>query len=358
MNKPIQSEKEVFDFFRLLQRGLKADNAPAIDAAFREQSWEHIFRLAAAHGVSAITWDTIRRLPRELQPPRELRLRWALTAETLEKRYRSQQQAAATLAAAFAQKGIRMLVLKGLGLSRDYPTPEHRECGDIDLYLFGKSDEGDRILQQLGAHLYFDVPKHSEYTWQGIQIENHRTILNVRRSKTDRELNGMLLGILGQEGTHDIGDNLSAPPATFNAIYLIRHAVVHYQKEGIAVRHLCDWACFLERHWPQIDHERFRAAMDTYGMDRFAALMTAAAVRYLGARVPVPDHDDAMLERFMREMLVIKPKPSGMLPKLYSKLFGPLQNRWRLRNVLRSSPWRYYCDTIRAQWNEKFTLFR
>lgn len=57
MNKPIQSEKEVFDFFRLLQRGLKADNAPAIDDAIGEQSWGNIFRLAAAHGVSAIVWD-------------------------------------------------------------------------------------------------------------------------------------------------------------------------------------------------------------------------------------------------------------------------------------------------------------
>lgn len=95
--------------------------------------------------------DGMERLPEELRPPRDIRLRWALTAEEQEKRYRRQQKKAAKMAAAFAENGIRMLVLKGLGLSRDYPVPAHRECGDIDIYLFGASDEGDRLLLQMGA---------------------------------------------------------------------------------------------------------------------------------------------------------------------------------------------------------------
>jgi hypothetical protein len=40
------------------------------------------------------------------------------------------------------------------------------------------------------------------------------------------------------------------------------------------------------------------------------------------------------------------------------KLSGPYRNRWRLREVLRTPVWRYYYDTVRGQWNEKFTVFR
>lgn len=178
-----------------------------------------------------------------------------------------------------------MLLLKGLGLSRDYPLPEHRECGDIDIYLYGQSDKGDRVLHEIGAHLYFDVPKHSEYVWDGVLIENHRTILNVRRNRTERELNAVLVRLLEKEGTHGLAPGIQAPRATFNAIFLIRHAAVHFQKEGIVLRHLCDWACFLTRHWDEIDHALFRTAMEDYRMDRFADLMTAAAVEYLGAEV-------------------------------------------------------------------------
>ena len=133
---------------------------------------------------------------------------------------------------------------------------------------------------------------------------------------------------------------------------------VHYQKEGIAVRHLCDWACFLERHGHEIDRQLFHKALADYRLDRFEALMTAAAVRYLGTEVPEPACDAGMLERFMREIYAMRPMPTRTLPKLYFKLFSPIHNRWRLRRVLRTSPWRYYYDTIRAQWNERFTLFR
>lgn len=354
-------DKDTLYFIRLVSSGAGLGAAPVsdtADTAVTPGSWERIYRMAADHGLSAVVWDGIRRLPAAEQPPRETRIRWALSAEKLEERYRHQQQTASKLAARFSEEGLRMLLLKGLGLSRDYPIPEHRECGDIDIYLYGQSDKGDRVLHEIGAHLYFDVPKHSEYIWDGVLIENHRTILNVRRNRTERELNALLVRLLEKDGTHGLAPGIQTPPATFNAIFLIRHAAVHFQKEGIVLRHLCDWACFLTRHWDEIDHALFRTAMEDYRMDRFADLMTAAAVEYLGAEVPGPECEAGMLGRFMEEVLTLSPMPDKPLPRLFRKLSGPYRNRWRLREVLRTPVWRYYYDTVRGQWNEKFTVFR
>lgn len=360
-NLPMPINKDTLYFFRLIRSGAGLGAAPVsdtADTAVTPGSWERIYRMAADHGLSAVVWDGICRLPAAQQPPRETRIRWALSAEKLEERYRHQQQTASKLAARFSEEGLRMLLLKGLGLSRDYPLPEHRECGDIDIYLYGQSDKGDRVLHEIGAHLYFDVPKHSEYVWDGVLIENHRTILNVRRNRTERELNALLVRLLEKEGTHGLAPGIQAPRATFNAIFLIRHAAVHFQKEGIVLRHLCDWACFLTRHWDEIDHALFRTAMEDYRMDRFADLMTAAAVEYLGAEVPGPECEAGMLGRFMEEVLTLSPMPDKPLPRLLRKLSGPYRNRWRLREVLRTPVWRYYYDTVRGQWNEKFTVFR
>ena len=360
-NLPMPINKDTLYFFRLIRSGAGLGAAPVsdtADTAVTPGSWERIYRMAADHGLSAVVWDGICRLPAAQQPPRETRIRWALSAEKLEERYRHQQQTASKLAARFSEEGLRMLLLRGLGLSRDYPLPEHRECGDIDIYLYGQSDKGDRVLHEIGAHLYFDVPKHSEYVWDGVLIENHRTILNVRRNRTERELNAVLVRLLEKEGTHGLAPGIQAPRATFNAIFLIRHAAVHFQKEGIVLRHLCDWACFLTRHWDEIDHALFRTAMEDYRMDRFADLMTAAAVEYLGAEVPGPECEAGMLGRFMEEVLTLSPMPDKPLPRLLRKLSGPYRNRWRLREVLRTPVWRYYYDTVRGQWNEKFTVFR
>ena len=360
-NLPMPINKDTLYFIRLVRSGAGLGAAPVsdtADTAVTPGSWERIYRMAADHGLSAVVWDGICRLPAAPQPPRATRIRWALSAEKLEERYRHQQQTASKLAARFSEEGLRMLLLKGLGLSRDYPLPEHRECGDIDIYLYGESDKGDRILHEIGAHPYFDVPKHSEYVWDGVLIENHRTILNVRRNRTERELNAVLVRLLEKEGTHGLAPGIQAPRATFNAIFLIRHAAVHFQKEGIVLRHLCDWACFLTRHWDEIDHALFRTAMEDYRMDRFADLMTAAAVEYLGAEVPGPECEAGMLGRFMEEVLTLSPMPDKLLPRLLRKLSGPYRNRWRLREVLRTPVWRYYYDTVRGQWNEKFTVFR
>ena len=360
-NLPMPINKDTLYFIRLVRSGAGLGAAPVsdtADTAVTPGSWERIYRMAADHGLSAVVWDGICRLPAAQQPPRETRIRWALSAEKLEERYRHQQQTASKLAARFSEEGLRMLLLKGLGLSRDYPLPEHRECGDIDIYLYGESDKGDRILHEIGAHPYFDVPKHSEYVWDGVLIENHRTILNVRRNRTERELNAVLVRLLEKEGTHGLAPGIQAPRATFNAIFLIRHAAVHFQKEGIVLRHLCDWACFLTRHWDEIDHALVRTAMEDYRMDRFADLMTAAAVEYLGAEVPGPECEAGMLGRFMEEVLTLSPMPDKLLPRLLRKLSGPYRNRWRLREVLRTPVWRYYYDTVRGQWNEKFTVFR
>lgn len=360
-NLPMPINKDTLYFFRLIRSGAGLGAAPVsdtADTAVTPGSWERIYRMAADHGLSAVVWDGICRLPAAQQPPRETRIRWALSAEKLEERYRHQQQTASKLAARFSEEGLRMLLLKGLGLSRDYPIPEHRECGDIDIYLYGESDKGDRVLHEIGAHPYFDVPKHSEYVWNGVLIENHRTILNVRRNRTERELNAVLVRLLEKEGTHGLAPGIQAPRATFNAIFLIRHAAVHFQKEGIVLRHLCDWACFLTRHWDEIDHALFRTAMEDYRMDRFADLMTTAAVEYLGAEVPGPECEAGMLGRFMEEVLTLSPMPDKPLPRLLRKLSGPYRNRWRLREVLRTPVWRYYYDTVRGQWNEKFTVFR
>lgn len=108
------SENDTRHFFQLLRSGLKPACAPAVTGKISAREWDDIFRMAAGQGVCAVIGDGMERLPEELRPPRDIRLRWALTAEEQEKRYRRQQKKAAKMAAAFAENGIRMLVLKGL----------------------------------------------------------------------------------------------------------------------------------------------------------------------------------------------------------------------------------------------------
>ena len=97
--------------------------------------WKALFDLSAKQGVLAIVYDVVSQLPREIQPPRELNIRWALCAERIEERYNTQFDDACKLAELWNKEGIRTLVLKGFSLSRYYPIPQHRECGDFAIFL-------------------------------------------------------------------------------------------------------------------------------------------------------------------------------------------------------------------------------
>ena len=97
------------------------------------EEWVKCFRLAVRQGVSALAWEGIERLPMEYCPPLDVKLSWALVEKKQLKKYRKHCQAVNELTQLYAKHGIATVVLKGVGLSRLYPVPAHREGGDIDI---------------------------------------------------------------------------------------------------------------------------------------------------------------------------------------------------------------------------------
>lgn len=84
----------------------------------------------------ALAWDGIQTLPACLQPPKALKLNWAMAVENYEKRYRRYCHTIAELSAFYKIHGITTVQLKGVGLSTYYPIPSHREGGDIDIFTY------------------------------------------------------------------------------------------------------------------------------------------------------------------------------------------------------------------------------
>lgn len=115
----------------------------------QETTWQRLFEIAAKQGVLALLYEVICQLPESVQPPRMLKLRWALSVEAIERRYEQQIQVVHELSELYGNQGIRSIVLKGIGLSVYYPRPEHRECGDIDL-LLDDYIKGNEIIERLG----------------------------------------------------------------------------------------------------------------------------------------------------------------------------------------------------------------
>ena len=122
--------------------------------------WLSIYPIALCQGISAILLDAIGLLPSEMRPPKPMLLQWIGQATMMERMYTKHREKIASLADFYKLHDIRMLLLKGYGCSLGYPKPEHRPTGDIDVYLFGKQEEADALVEKrLGIKVHRDYHK-------------------------------------------------------------------------------------------------------------------------------------------------------------------------------------------------------
>ncbi len=132
------------DFLSLVRLGI--GNVSGV--YFSEKpDWKEIEALGAQHGLLAIIVDGVEKLPVLKRPPQNLLLQWiGDTLQNYECRYESYKKAIGSLAGFYGQHRFKMMVLKGFACSLDWPKPEHRPCGDIDIWQFGQQREADAAL--------------------------------------------------------------------------------------------------------------------------------------------------------------------------------------------------------------------
>lgn len=315
-----QSEKMLFALLRSALNTLPVNSALFADVS--SLSWQNCHKLAVEQGVMALAWDGIKTLPADLQPPKALKLNWAIEVERYEKHYRQYCRTIAELSAFYKTHGIITVQMKGVGLSTYYPIPSHREGGDIDIFTYSSDPSrmgdteanrlADRLMQEQGINVDVEhSEKHSVFYYKGIPIENHKTFINSETYRIAVKMDKLLQELLQPVSVELDGEyKICIPSPAFNTVFLAFHAAQHYAR-GLALHHLCDWACLLHKYGLHIPEEvtdvRFKNMM---------LAMTHLCNKYLGTSVPVNGGEE-LAEEILQE--IIRPP--------YSKSV-PVKNKW------------------------------
>jgi len=288
--------KEYSTLFSLLRHSLwqNRDEEP-IDFDLTTQEWQRLIENAASMGVLAIAFDA---LPKgEVLPglSKELIIRWGLSVQRLENRNRRQREALKELIATFRKHQIEVLLLKGLGIAENYPLPAHRECGDLDIYLFGEYEKGNQVIEALGIEVDKEDSKHSHFFFKGIPVENHFSFLAVNNTQTDKNLEVHLNRILKEQGYETIMiDDITVriPTPDFTSLFLTRHNIIHFLTSGLVLRHFCDIALFFSNNAGRIDFESFRKIITEEHQFKLFSSFIQLAHLYLGMPpIPLPVND-------------------------------------------------------------------
>ena len=128
-----QSDKDIF--LSLVRLGIGREPVDGsqltVDGSI---DWEAELALAERQGLSAVVADGIECLPKEARPPKLVMLQLiGSVLQNYEYRHELYRRAIAELAGFYNSHGFKMMVLKGFACALDWPKPEHRPSGDIDI---------------------------------------------------------------------------------------------------------------------------------------------------------------------------------------------------------------------------------
>lgn len=257
------------------------------------ESWRMCYRLAARQGVLIMAWDAVVKLPEVLQPSTDLKISWALAVEKYEAKYELYCRAVLELSDYYEQQGVRLVLLKGVGFSAYYPVPSHREGGDIDIYTMFMDNtccdgiESNEFVNMLMEKIGVEVDrahsaKHSCFYYNGIPVENHKCFLDVDIYDSAREMELLLEKIISPCKVELLPDGyVYVPSIEFNTVFIAFHAAQHYGA-GLALHHLCDWACLIKKYGLNIPS----CVTDKYFINGINAF-TYLCNNFLGTSVPV-----------------------------------------------------------------------
>ena len=346
-------DTEIKDFFLYCVRvGISKDMiAPRSRLSFFDNlDWSLLQDFASQQGLAAVVIDGLEKLPVGQRPPKQVLLQWI--GEVLhgyEYRYELYKQTIAGLAAFYNQHGFKMMLLKGYACSLNWPKPEHRPCGDIDIWQFGQYKEADAALsKEMGIKVDYSHHHHTVFYWHNFMVENHYDFINISRHKSHVGLEA-LFKELGQDDSNYIelnGAKVFLPSPNHHALFLLRHSLNHFVSMGINLRQVLDWAFFVEKHTKEIDWEWFLSVLDEFHMRDFFNCLNAICIVDLGFSVdifPQVELNPKMKESVLKDILT--PEFTQNLPRCLFKRLIYLIRRWQ------GNAWKHKLCYNESRWS-------
>ena len=210
--------------------------------------------------------------------------------------------------------GIPFTTFKGYASAYYYPEPIRRPMGDVD-FIVNSSNFSETIdrLQNAGykrlekeheRHVTFIKDKnifelHSEIKGIPNGLDGIQTPSQTAEGKVRELLSDLITSSLIVDTHHG---PIRIPDDFHHGLIMLLHIAGHIINDsGVGLRHICDWAVFVDR----IDLTQYQKRLEEVGLWRFACQLTALCVRYLNleAREWTGKWDESFLDAFIDDIL-------------------------------------------------------
>lgn len=278
-----------------------------IDINITENDWIEIFRESYNQTVSAIVIDGLDEFKEHISKP--LYMRWIHHSLGIINRNNIINNEQNELIELLNQNNIKYVILKGMTASYNYPKPELRSLGDIDFLI--DLDEKAKVKKLLLGNNYIEVDPesshHASFDKNKVHVEMHYEITGIPYGKPGKITKNYMKNII------DFAEEVSVENNTFNiapvhmqGIIFLLHMLRHLLKIGIGLRHLCDWAVFVDKQLnDELWESHYKNILTDCGLLDFTYALTWTCVEYIG--LPKKDWmrsvDEVICENIINDIL-------------------------------------------------------
>ena len=274
-------------FFEVLRAGLWRTPAH-VPSDFRD--WASVMKIARSQAVTGLVGDVLLTSPDILSTvPAPIQQKLQDIPLNNMAMHTMLNNTLIMVTTTLREHGIESVLLKGQGVSRYYPVPELRQCGDIDLYvgedMYEPAYEALKdVVSEIDEKSVLPEGKHFHAKVGSVLLEIHRFADNVPQKKMNRLYQELSrTGLTDNTVKMDFGGVLIDTPAdSFNVFYLFHHLWHHFITEGVGFRQITDIACFLHSRYGNLDLDYLKHALDGMDLMRPWQVFGLVMVEWLG----------------------------------------------------------------------------
>lgn len=205
--------------------------------------------------------------------------------------------------------GVRCAILKGYASALYYTDPLMRSMGDVDFLV--DTDDFEKAAQTLTENGYITTGKshdvHDVYFSKHGRCEMHFQPSGIPDGKAGVKIRKYLSGLLEDSVSvkTELGE-MTVPSVYHHGLIILLHMCHHLTGDGLGLRHLCDWAVFLNSIGEAEFLKLFEKTFKDIGLWEFAKVMTFICTEYLGLKgmVWAQDADEKLADYVLIDIII------------------------------------------------------
>ena len=249
-------------------------------------------------------------------------------------------------------KGHPFVILKGMAAASYYPKPHERSIGDIDFLIDpAEKQELEELLSNKGyGKQNIKNEHHVSFNKSDTHFEMHFEIPGIPYGESGKTVRDFMMNAFKHPVISQFDDWIfPAPKDIYHGLIILLHMQHHMLDEGLGLRHICDWACYVQKTENMPFWAELLELFEKIGVLTYSKVVTKICSMYFHINCPkwAENADEELCNDVMNDVLIggnfgRKDKLRSTSSLMISKLENTGIKRGKVSNLL----WILHCSVL------------